>query len=153
MSSSSGSDSRSDNDPGDQSFSEDNYDQCVAAMEEKRVPENLDTIWHRRATIRGLRTSLEFTLSSPVTELCSGDDIRVPEVSRARNARLIMSNIISNLDNTAVQPYCIWHPDFADVNTYCELARRYPLMRYQVGRGCAAAGYTDLYTELDLLSL
>ena len=129
--------------------SEFDYNQCVAAMEGKRVPENLESFWHRRATIRGLRTSLEFAMSTAVMELCSGDDI--PEFSRARNARLIMSNMIPDLDNPVFQPYCIWYPDFADEGTYREVARRCPSMRYQVGRACAAAGYTDLYKKLDLL--
>ncbi|KAJ5412945.1 hypothetical protein N7465_005250 [Penicillium sp. CMV-2018d] len=125
------------------------YNQCVAAMEGKRVPENLESFWHRRATIRGLRTSLEFAMSTAVMKLCSADDI--PEFSRARNARLIMSNMIPDLDNPVFQPYCIWYPDFADEDTYREVARQCPSMRYQVGRACAAAGYTALYKKLDLL--
>ena len=43
------------------------------------------------------------------------------------------------------QPFCIWNPDIAHENTYRELARRHPAMRYQVGRACAAAGYASLY--------
>jgi hypothetical protein len=131
--------------------SEFDHDQCLAAMEGKKVPENLESFWHRRATIRGLRTSLKFAMSKAVRELCSGNDIRFPEFARARNARLIMSNMIPDLDNPVLQPYCIWYPDFADESTYREVARRWPSMRYQVGRACAAAGYTDLYKELDLL--
>ncbi|KAF6805745.1 hypothetical protein CPLU01_15963 [Colletotrichum plurivorum] len=49
------------------------------------------------------------------------------------------------------KPYCIWYPDLASEDTYRELVRRYPDMRYHVGRACAAAGYTSLYKELDLL--
>jgi hypothetical protein len=63
-----------------------------------------------------------------------------------------MSGVIPDgMENPDVQPYCIWHPDIAQEQTYRELVRRYPTMRYQVGRACAAAGYADLYHELDLL--
>ncbi|KAF3897974.1 hypothetical protein GTR04_0833 [Trichophyton interdigitale] len=48
-------------------------------------------------------------------------------------------------------PYCIWNPDIAAEDTYRQLALRFPSMRYQVGRACAAAGYDGLYAELDLL--
>lgn len=47
-------------------------------------------------------------------------------------------------------PYCIWYPDVASEDTYRQLASRYPLMRYAVGRACAVAGYTDLYLALNL---
>ncbi|POR37749.1 Uncharacterized protein TPAR_02063 [Tolypocladium paradoxum] len=72
---------------------------------------------------------------------------------RARNARLIMSNAVPDMPATesGVHPYCIWHPHLAAEETYRELARRYPTMRYQVGRACAVAGYSALYAELDLL--
>lgn len=55
------------------------------------------------------------------------------------------------MDDPRYQPYCIWYPDIAREDTYRELAERYPSMRYQVGRACAAAGYVDLYKELCLL--
>ncbi|KAK2767334.1 hypothetical protein CKAH01_15228 [Colletotrichum kahawae] len=35
--------------------------------------------------------------------------------------------------------------------TYRELSRQYPRMRYQVGKACAVAGYNRLYDELQLL--
>lgn len=95
-----------------------------------------------------------------MTDLCA----RFPEIVRARNARLIMSNVIPDADaisgslpqdeesaGTSTTPYCIWHPDFATQDTYRELVRRFPAMRYQVGRACAAAGFEALYDELDLL--
>ena len=90
-------------------------------------------------------------LSAAIIELCSGDDSQAHQFSRARNARLIMSNIIPDMQDPATEPYCIWYPEPASEETYRELARRYPSMRYQVGRACAAAWYTDLYKELDLL--
>ncbi|KAI8174693.1 hypothetical protein K4K53_007742 [Colletotrichum sp. SAR 10_77] len=48
-------------------------------------------------------------------------------------------------------PYCIWYPDVASEQTYYKLHQRYPQMRYQIGRACAAAGYISLYKQLDLL--
>ncbi|KAJ6103108.1 hypothetical protein N7486_005535 [Penicillium sp. IBT 16267x] len=127
------------------------FDQCKAAIEGKQVPKTLESVWHHRATIRGIRLSLEFATSAAVTDLCSGNEDRASEFSRARNARLIMSNMMPDLQNPSHQPYCIWYPDFAEEDTYREIARQYPSMRYQVGRACAAAGYTNLYKELDLL--
>ncbi|CAG8199224.1 unnamed protein product [Penicillium salamii] len=126
-------------------------DQCVAAMKGQKVPIDLSSFWHRRAVIRGIRTSLKFATSPAVIELCSGDDSQAHQFSRARNARLIMSDIIPDMQDPATQPYCIWYPEPASEETYREVARRYPSMRYQVGRACAAAWYTELYQELDIL--
>ncbi|KAJ0163182.1 hypothetical protein CTA2_3383 [Colletotrichum tanaceti] len=47
--------------------------------------------------------------------------------------------------------HCIWYPDVATEDTYREVVRRYPEMRYQVSRACAVAGYKTLLDELDLL--
>lgn len=51
------------------------------------------------------------------------------DIARARNAQLIMSNEIPRddvgLGNPDQQPYCIWHPDIAREETYCELTRQY----------------------------
>ncbi|KAJ5818248.1 hypothetical protein N7474_003839 [Penicillium riverlandense] len=127
------------------------FDQCVAAMKGQKVPVDLSSFWHRRAVIRGIRISLKFATSPAVIELCSGDDSWAHQFSRARNARLIMSDIIPDMQDPVTQPYCIWYPEPASEETYREVARRYPSMRYQVGRACAAAWYTDLYQELDLL--
>jgi hypothetical protein len=62
-----------------------------------------------------------------------------------------MSNVVPDTDSLEHVPYYIWHPDFAKAETYRELAQRYPNTRYNVGRACAAAGYTDSYRELDHL--
>lgn len=62
-----------------------------------------------------------------------------------------MSNIIPEMATDAVTPYCIWYPDVATEETYRELSRRYPRMRYQIGRACAVAGYNKLFDELQLL--
>ncbi|KAJ5560126.1 hypothetical protein N7513_002525 [Penicillium frequentans] len=124
-------------------------DQCGWAIKGEDVPVDLSSFWHRRAVIRGIRDSLQFATSPAIIELCSGDYGH--QFSRARNARLIMSDIIPDMQDPATQPYCIWYPDLASEETYREVARQYPSMRYQVGRACAAACYTDLYKELDLL--
>ncbi|KAJ5477734.1 hypothetical protein N7530_003243 [Penicillium desertorum] len=126
-------------------------DQCAAAIKGEGVPVDLSSFWHRRAVIRGIRDSLQFATSPAIIELCSGDDGQAHQFSRARNARLIMSDIIPDMQNPTTQPYCIWNPELASEETYREVARQYPSMRYQVGRACAAACYTDLYKELDLL--
>lgn len=79
--------------------------------------------------------------------------VSVPRATfqRARNARAIMSNRVPDFTDDDEMPYCIWYPEVASVETYRELARRYPKMRYHVGRACAVAGYERLYMELDLL--
>lgn len=62
-----------------------------------------------------------------------------------------MSNRIPHIENTDEDtPYCIWHPNTALEATYREVAHEYPHMRYQVGRACAVAGYTELFLELNL---
>lgn len=122
-------------------------DQCVAAMKGEKIPDDLNCFWHRRAVIRGIRTSLQFAISPEITEVCSSND----QFARARNARLIMSGIIPDIKIPMTEPYCIWYPDIAPSETYSEVAHRYPSMRYQVGRACAVANYTDLYKELCLL--
>ncbi|GKT96469.1 hypothetical protein Ct61P_14319 [Colletotrichum tofieldiae] len=88
-------------------------------------------------------------MSEPVRKLCLESDKRA--FARARNARLIMSNVVPEITTDDDKPYCIWYPDIASGETYRELAKRYPDMRYLVGRTCAVAGYADLYNELALL--
>ncbi|KAJ5219932.1 hypothetical protein N7468_009136 [Penicillium chermesinum] len=136
---------------GNKNSPEYDMEQCVAAMKGKEIPNDLSSFWHRRAVIRGIRDSLEFAQSPAVIELCARDDSHAHQFARARNARLIMSDIIPDMDDSATQPYCIWYPELASIKTYREIACRFPSMRYQVGRACAAASYTDLYRELDLL--
>ncbi|CAG8898517.1 unnamed protein product [Penicillium egyptiacum] len=127
-----------------------NYDQCIAALEGTRVPDDLTSATARCAVIRGLRCSYDFTMNPVMIDLCGSS--RFPEFTRARNARLIMSNVVPDgLEITEAQPYCIWNPDFAEEDTYRRVAQRYPSMRYQVGRASAAAGYINLYRELNLL--
>lgn len=124
------------------------YEQCMSAIHGEAVPDNLESTTAQCCVVRGVRCYYGFATSPAVEELCA--DFR--NIARARNARLIMSNVIpDNLDDQSTQPFCIWHPDIAREDTYRELARHCPAMRYQVGRACAAAGYVGLYKELDLL--
>ncbi|KAL2851352.1 hypothetical protein BJX68DRAFT_266263 [Aspergillus pseudodeflectus] len=79
---------------------------------------------------------------------------KVPMVTRSLNARAIMSNRVPAMTAPDHFPYCFWHPDVPQEETLRQLLARYPgndLMRYQVGRACAAGGYTSLYHELCLL--
>ncbi|KAK3196833.1 hypothetical protein K4F52_000177 [Lecanicillium sp. MT-2017a] len=134
------------------------------AMSGEGVALRLDHPVSRAATIRGIRSHIEYAQSPEITALCSSA-LCNPDFARARNARLIMSNIIPTPEELGLEsdddslddpehtrvPYCIWHPEFATEDTYRALAARYPGMRYRVGRACAAAGMDRLYTELDLL--
>ncbi|WEW61066.1 hypothetical protein PRK78_006555 [Emydomyces testavorans] len=128
------------------------YEQRLAAIRGERVPDDIDSQFGRASLIRGIRCHFSFAASQAVKDVC----VSRPEFARARNARLIMSNMIPgpedmvDSDRTR-QPYCIWYPDFATEDTYRQLAQHFPSMRYQVGRACAAAGYSGLFSELDLL--
>ncbi|KAL4983860.1 hypothetical protein BDW68DRAFT_181210 [Aspergillus falconensis] len=109
------------------------YDQCIAALEGRSVPGDLALAAARCAAIRGLRCSYEFAMSKDIREMCATS--RFPEFVRARNARLIMSNVVPDgLEVPEAQPYCIWNPDFANEDTYRQVAQRCPSMRYQVGQ-------------------
>ncbi|RWA14465.1 hypothetical protein EKO27_g676 [Xylaria grammica] len=120
---------------------------CRAAIRGKRIPENLDQDVVRASLIRGIRLHYDFAISDEVTNIAR----TVSSVARARNARMIMSNVVPQDMTEDQQPYCIWYPDFATEDVYRTLAERYPQIRYGVGRACAAAGYDALYFELNLL--
>lgn len=121
---------------------------------------------NRAAVVRGIRHHLSFAQGPIITALCTGEDAgKNLDFRRARNARLIMNNIIPSAkelgidgtrdgeppQDTSKLPHCIWHPVFASEETYRVLAAQYPLFRYPVGRARAAAGYDKLYFELGLL--
>ncbi|EWG47509.1 hypothetical protein FVEG_07590 [Fusarium verticillioides 7600] len=76
-----------------------------------------------------------------------------PSLERAFNARDIMSNRILKMKKAEDMPYCFWHPDVPSQDTLRQLLKAHPtlLMRYKIGRACAAGGYVELYKELDLL--
>jgi hypothetical protein len=117
---------------------------CSAAIHGEEIPHALGFPVTRYCVLRGIRYHAGFA-----TELRGLQNY--PEFTRALNARSIMSNIVPDMASLEHIPYCIWHPDVATEETYRELVRRYPQMRYQVGRACAVAGYLDLYRELQLL--
>lgn len=62
-----------------------------------------------------------------------------------------MNNTVPDMMDPNSIPNCIWYPEVATQDTYRQLVRKYPKMRYHVGRACAVAGYTELYRELGLL--
>ncbi|KAI6756968.1 hypothetical protein HG530_011566 [Fusarium avenaceum] len=111
------------------------------------VPRLLENSNCRAALVRGIRLHYDFAMSDPVKLLSSS----IPLFARARNARRIMSDDIPERMTAEEHPYCIWYPDIATEDTYHSLASKYPNMSYQVGRACAAAGYHELFQELDLL--
>jgi hypothetical protein len=127
--------------------------QCLAAIRGQSLPDPglLTTlekaIW---SVIRGIRHHIEFANSERVVALCG--DAESPHWARARNARLIMSNVVpDSMEAPDQYPYCIWYPDIALEDTYRKVVAKYPDMRYQVARACAVAGYNQLYSELDVL--
>jgi hypothetical protein len=145
-----------DSDSIDSSEEEDLYDmseQLDAAFRGHRLPSN-DLLRYphvRQCVIAGIRRHLHFAKSKSTKKWCDENADDFPEFTRARNARLIMSGKVPKMDWEEFHPYCIWYPDVASEETYARLARKYPAMRYQVGRACAVAGYTALYESLHLL--
>lgn len=119
------------------------------ALHGNRLPTDLDDYRLTSCVIHGIRHYEAFARSDPVAKLCFESDNRA--FARARNARLIMSNTVPEMEVDDDKPYCIWFPDVATEDTYRFLAKRYPDMSYLVGRACAVAGYADLYEELGLL--
>ncbi|KAF4807486.1 hypothetical protein CGCSCA5_v013379 [Colletotrichum siamense] len=117
------------------------------ALRGRRLPTDLSH-WVSACVIHGIRHHEAFA-TSEVQRLCSESHNKA--FSRARNARLIMSNTIPHMASDDDKPYCIWYPDVASEETYRQLAKSYPDMRYVVGRACAVAGYAGLYDELGLL--
>ncbi|KAF2223870.1 hypothetical protein BDZ85DRAFT_115426 [Elsinoe ampelina] len=118
-------------------------DDCISAMKGFSVPPVLDPEIARLCVIRGIRYHDGYA-----TELMGHRQ----EFTRALNARSIMSNRVPDMEDPSKEcAYCIWHPDIAREETYRALVKRYPKMKYQVGRACAVGGYTKLYDELDLL--
>ncbi|KAL0935448.1 uncharacterized protein CTRU02_210039 [Colletotrichum truncatum] len=118
------------------------------ALNGQRLPSDPDH-WVRACIVHGIRHNEAFANSEAVRKLCLKSDNR--SYARARNARLIMSNIVPEMLTDDDMPYCIWYPHVASEETYRELAERHPGMRYLVGRACAVAGYSKLYGELDIL--
>ncbi|OHW91562.1 hypothetical protein CSPAE12_09867 [Colletotrichum incanum] len=113
------------------------------ALRGHRLPSKLDH-WLSACVIHGIRRSEAFATNSAQTQMT--------ELSFAPvTSRPIMSNTVPEITNDDDKPYCIWYPDVASEETYRDLAKRYPDMRYVIGRACAVAGYNALYHELGLL--
>ncbi|KAL4864228.1 hypothetical protein BDV12DRAFT_176499 [Aspergillus spectabilis] len=118
-----------------------------AAIRGETVPENLGNPTTRLCLVRGIRYNDGFA-----PELANVPEL--PEITRAINARAIMSNRVPEMHIPEEFPYCFWHPDIPTQTTLRHLLDQYPdnlLLRYQVGRACAVGGYTSLYQELELL--
>ncbi|KAF4834030.1 hypothetical protein CGCTS75_v003602 [Colletotrichum tropicale] len=102
------------------------------------------------------------SISSPSSSASSGVDQNLilwrddpdfeedPVYNKQALASQISNDIVPEMHTSGPKPYCIWYY-LGSEDTYRRLARRYPEMRYHVGRACAAAGYAKLYFELDLL--
>jgi len=100
-----------------------------------------------QAVVCGIRRHANFA-SSPDVEKIHPLGV-YPAVSRAQAARLIMSNQVPELDADKPEtiPYCIWHPAVASEESYRQLAERYPVMRYHVGRAYAIGGIHGVVSE------
>ncbi|KAK3500466.1 uncharacterized protein B0T23DRAFT_372221 [Neurospora hispaniola] len=117
-----------------------------AAFNGQNIPHSLSSKVAQWCLIRGIRHHPGFA-----TELHG----KLPSITRALNARAIMSSKLPQVEKEEEFPYCFWHPDLPSEQTLRQLLARYgetrPAIRYQIGRVCAMAGYTALYDELDLL--
>ncbi|OKL59807.1 hypothetical protein UA08_04953 [Talaromyces atroroseus] len=113
----------------------------------KAVPVALGRRVTRLCVIRGIRYYEQFAEHPDLEQLRQ----YVPEISRALNARAIMSNKIPSMPEARDRPYCIWHPQVASQDTYRKLWQQYPDMSYQIARACAVANYVELYLEMNLL--
>ncbi|KAL4869539.1 hypothetical protein BDV12DRAFT_167574 [Aspergillus spectabilis] len=74
------------------------------------------------------------------------------KIRSAIHARFIMNNDLSHIDKETSEkcfPYVIWHPHFAEPETYEELARRKPAMKAQAARACIMADYEDAYKRIN----
>jgi hypothetical protein len=125
---------------------------CRSALDGRALPKDLGNQVARLCVVNGLRKHLHFALSAEVDTVCGIESQEV--FARAPDAGLIMNNRVPEeelMRNKAWHPYCIWYPRVAQEETYSQLAKVFPDLRYQVGRACAVAGYAQLYSELDLL--
>ncbi|KAL6860700.1 hypothetical protein ACO1O0_004734 [Amphichorda felina] len=121
----------------------------LRALRGEKLPGHLGYPLIKLCIIRGILHSASFAEgeAAPLRGLPEH-----PEFTRALNARAIMSNRIPDMDPTERPeelPYCIWYPTIASEDTYRQLSKKCPQMRYQVARACAVAGYTDLYLKLE----
>lgn len=119
---------------------------CLAAIQGKSLPApaQLEEYFPPRAAVHGICYHEDFAKSPAVQSACANQ----PMLARARNARLIMSNEIPDMQGqTEVVPYCIWHPQVAAEGTYRELALRYPGYALPGWLGLCCGGGTLSSTE------
>ncbi|KAL8393758.1 hypothetical protein RB595_003488 [Gaeumannomyces hyphopodioides] len=130
-------------------WGESDEEDCRSALRGERLPANMGDVgaFTQWCILKGIRHHPGFGSDLRNAARAAGISVLV----RTLNARTIMSDQIPDIDDQAHVPYCIWYPDVASEETYRALAKRYPQMRYQVGRACAVAGYARLYRELNLL--
>ncbi|KAF5681677.1 hypothetical protein FCIRC_5402 [Fusarium circinatum] len=121
-------------------------DNLRATIRGQSVPENFPHELTYKCLVAGIRHHDGFALEIRGK---SGH----PSVERAFNARDIMSDRVPEMEESEHIPYCFWYPDVPGQETLRQLLKDHPtvLMRYQVGRACAAGGYVELYKELDIL--
>ncbi|CAK7218965.1 hypothetical protein SCUCBS95973_003661 [Sporothrix curviconia] len=123
---------------------------CVPNVASSTLERHTDTWAYmlKACVLRGIRFHDGFA-----TELLDAEEGENSSAfRRALHARAIMSDRVpAVIASDEDMPYCIWYPDTASEATYRKLVRRFPRMRYHVGRACAVAGYSTLYMELDLL--
>lgn len=125
---------------------------ALDALSGRALPQFLGHHVTRLCVVNGLRNHVNFGSLPEVDELCRTPGQEM--FARALNAGIIMNNEIPDaqlLQDAAWHPYCIHYPRIASESTYRRLATTFPQLRYQVGRACATAGYSQLYSELDLL--
>jgi hypothetical protein len=93
----------------------DYYDavECAAAIRAETLPFSLGHPVTRNYVIRGIRYNRDGGFGTELHGLSGAE-----EITRALNARKIMSNAIPEIKSPTEYPYCIWHPDFATEETY-----------------------------------
>ncbi|SPO07223.1 uncharacterized protein DNG_09917 [Cephalotrichum gorgonifer] len=127
-----------------------NYQELKDALDGKALPTALGRPVARACVIRGIRYH-DTGFAEPLRSLVAN----YPELTRALNARSIMSGAVPSINATDEVPYCIWHPDTAPEQTYRDLwakyCREFPLITWAVARACATAGSVNLYRELNLV--
>lgn len=124
-----------------------NLGEARDALRGEALPTALGRRITRLCVIRGIRYHEQFAEYPDLEQLRQ----YVPEISRALNARAIMSNKIPLMPEARDRPYCIWHPEVASQDTYRKLWQQYPDMSYEIARACAVANYVELYLEMNLL--
>ena len=130
---------------------------CEDAIHGRRVPPHITKRNLQLCVIRGIRHHFEFAqyIRGILPEITPELEKNFPEVplqlTRALNARDIMSGVIPTLTSPEDTPYCIWHPDVPSEETLRALVQKYPGLLYHAARACAVGGYFDLYKELDPL--